>query len=57
MELRAYHEHMVQGNARGFPPSQQGRGMTASKEAAQAKFPTTEAIQLLRMRLSDLSVC
>lgn len=56
MELRAYHAHMVQGNARGFHPSQQGRGMTASKEAAEAKFPTAEAIQLLRMRLSDLSV-
>jgi len=55
LELRAWYE-LSGGSKKGFPPGTNGRGMTATREAQTAKFPLQQAIELLRLRVSELSV-
>jgi len=55
LELRAWYE-MSGGVKKSFPPGSNGRGMTGMKEGQNARFPLQEAVDLLRLRISELSV-
>ena len=57
MELRSWFDQNAQGSGgRGFPPSGKGRGMTDTKERAEARFPEREAVQLMRVKVASFSV-
>ena len=53
--MRAWYD-LSGGSKKGFPPGANGRGLTGTREGQNSKFPTQEAIELLRFRVSELSV-
>ena len=55
LEVRSWHE-LNPGQKSGFPPGGKGRGLTAAKESSNARFPHQEALEVLRLRCSELSV-
>lgn len=55
LELRSWYE-MEKGAKRGFPPNHSGRGMTAARETADTPFPVEQAVAIIRLRVSELSV-
>jgi hypothetical protein len=54
LEVRSWHE-INPSAKRGFPPGTKGRGMSPSMEQANAPFPVDRAVDLMRLRVSELS--
>jgi hypothetical protein len=58
VEIRSWYDShpTAQKDVSGFPPDGKGRGLVASAEEARERFPTTEAVELMRVKVASLSV-
>ncbi|KLT44767.1 hypothetical protein CC85DRAFT_300310 [Cutaneotrichosporon oleaginosum] len=57
VEIRSWYDGhpTAQKDVSGFPPSGKGRGLVANAEEARERFPTSEAVELMRVKVASLS--
>ncbi|BEJ15212.1 hypothetical protein CspHIS471_0409790 [Cutaneotrichosporon sp. HIS471] len=57
VEIRLWYDThpTAQKDVSGFPPDGKGRGLVASAEEARERFPTDEAVELMRVKVASLS--